>query len=724
MNRFLRLLPVMLLLTGTSCRTRIPEPECLLPRPTSIEHQRGALPLNFPLRLSIEAPDTTAATLRHFVLASGLPVEPASRPDDTPSRSAADERPVLHLHLENNAALPTSEEGYRLTITRRGIELRSRGEAGLFYGIQTLLQLHDRYGKRLPALEITDAPRFSYRGLHLDVSRHFFDAAFVKKQLRMMATLKLNRLHWHLTDGAGWRVAIDRYPELTGQAAWRHGATWQAWRDGGGRYCRREDPQAAGGYYTKAEIRDVVAFADSLHITIIPEIEFPAHSEEVLAVYPALAVMSVVISIGVVGLTTLAACRVSLREKPAALLLPRAPAAGKRIFLERVGPLWRRMSFSQKTTARNMFRYKKRFYMTVLGVAGCTALLLIGFGLQDSIVEIVARQYGSVQQADLTISLSSDKALDEGSSLTETLAARDEVESWGAFYTRTVSVYADAAGAGELSVTLVAAEEPQKLTEYFRLESALGRELPFIDGSVVLTQKTAELLGAAAGDSIWVQGTDGSRVQLTLTGVTENYLGAYLYVTQNTLARLVADSAPNTVYVRTSCADDTQRQTLSTVLLGCNYVSSTAFTADSAAMYDSTITCINYVVVLIIACAAALAAVVLYNLISVNIGERKKELATIKVLGFFDKEVYRYIFREIELLSVIGAAVGLAIGVPLHQFVIRTVESEQMMFIRMLEPTSFQYSVALTLLFTAAVCRAMRRQVRSISMVESMKAPE
>ena len=443
-----------------------------------------------------------------------------------------------------------------------------------------------------------------------------------------------------------------------------------------------------------------------------------------LAVYPALAVMSVVISIGVVGLTTLAACRVSLREKPAALLLPRAPAAGKRIFLERVGPLWRRMSFSQKTTARNMFRYKKRFYMTVLGVAGCTALLLIGFGLQDSIVEIVARQYGSVQQADLAISLSSDKALDEGSSLTETLAARDEVESWGAFYTRTVSVYADAAGAGELSVTLVAAEEPQKLTEYFRLESALGRELPFIDGSVVLTQKTAELLGAAAGDSIWVQGTDGSRVQLTLTGVTENYLGAYLYVTQNTLARLVADSAPNTVYVRTSCADDTQRQTLSTVLLGCNYVSSTAFTADSAAMYDSTITCINYVVVLIIACAAALAAVVLYNLISVNIGERKKELATIKVLGFFDKEVYRYIFREIELLSVIGAAVGLAIGVPLHQFVIRTVESEQMMFIRMLEPTSFLYSVALTLLFTVAVCRAMRRQVRNISMVESMKAPE
>ena len=443
-----------------------------------------------------------------------------------------------------------------------------------------------------------------------------------------------------------------------------------------------------------------------------------------LRVYPLLAVLSVVISIGVVGLTTLAACRVSLREKPAALLLPRAPAAGKRIFLERVKPLWRRMSFSQKTTARNMFRYKKRFYMTVLGVAGCTALLLIGFGLQDSIVEIVSRQYGTIQKADLTISLSSDKALDLDGGLTDTLASRDEVESWGAFYTRTVSVYDSREGNTELSVTLVAADGPQKMSEYFTLRSPSGSELPFIDGSVVLSEKTAELLGVSAGDSIWVQGTDGSRVELTLTGVAQNYLGAYLYVTENALQRLVADPAWNTVYARTTCATDTERQTLSTVLLGCNYVSGASFTADTAAMYDSTITCINYVVLLIIVCAAALAAVVLYNLISVNIGERKKELATIKVLGFFDKEVYRYIFREIELLSVIGAAVGLAIGAPMHQFVIRTVESEQMMFIRSLEPTSFVYSVALTLLFTVAVCRMMRRQVRAISMVESMKAPE
>ena len=149
------------------------------------------------------------------------------------------------------------------------------------------------------------------------------------------------------------------------------------------------------------------------------------------------------------------------------------------------------MSFSQKTTARNMFRYKKRFYMTVLGVAGCTALLLIGFGLQDSIVEIVSRQYDVIQKADLTISLSSDKALDLDGGLTDTLAARDEVESWGAFYTRTVPVYADQEGANELSVTLVAADGPQKVSEYFTLRSPAGSELPFIDGSVALQMKNA-----------------------------------------------------------------------------------------------------------------------------------------------------------------------------------------------------------------------------------------
>lgn len=270
------------LLAAFACQQPAPMDECITPRPLSVASENGSLNLERPLHLAIEAPQAEAAVLAGYLTETNLPLADPLSSDDRARL------PELRLACRDDASLPASEEGYRLTVSRRGVEILSRGDAGLFYGLQTLQQLRDRYGNCLPAVRIIDAPRFPYRGLHLDVSRHFFDKEFVKKQLRMMARLKLNRFHWHLTDGAGWRIEIERYPLLTEMAAWRHGATWQQWRDGGYRYARQDDPEATGGYYTKAEIREVVALADSLHITVIPEIEMPAHSEEVLAVYPAL----------------------------------------------------------------------------------------------------------------------------------------------------------------------------------------------------------------------------------------------------------------------------------------------------------------------------------------------------------------------------------------------------------------------------------------------------
>ena len=241
-----------------------------------------------------------------------------------------------------------------------------------------------------------------------------------------------------------------------------------------------------------------------------------------------------------------------------------------------------------------------------------------------------------------------------------------------------------------------------------------------------LAEKTAEKLGLSVGDSFEVETTDGGRRSLTLTGITENYVFTRLYLSQAQLKTLNGGALPawNAVYGQTDCSTDAARASLSSAILACNYVSSVSFIEDTTQMFDGLIGCLNYVVMLVIVCAAALAAVVLYNLISVNLGERKKELATIKVLGFYDKEVYRYIFREIDLLSLIGSLVGLVVGIPLHQFIIRTVEMDQMMFIRSIAPRSFVFSVALTMLFNFAVCLLMRRHVRQISMVESMKAPE
>ena len=444
-----------------------------------------------------------------------------------------------------------------------------------------------------------------------------------------------------------------------------------------------------------------------------------------LQFYPGMAAGSVLLSAAVIGIATWESCRASLKEKTAALLLPRAPVAGKRIFLEYITPLWKHMSFSQKTTARNLFRYKKRFFMTVLGVAGCTALLLIGFGIQDSILPMLTKQTTELNHSDLTISLSDEKAFTVENGVIDVLDASADVTSFGRFYTKSVTLYN--ADGDQQTISLVAAEDESQMTDYFTFRTRQGHKaISFDDSSVILTEKTAELLGLAVGDSFEVELSDGSRQTLTLTGITENYVFTRLYLSQTQLKRLTGGTLPawNTLYAQTSCPDTDARNALRTDLLACNYVGSVSFIEDTTEMFDNLIGCLNYVVILVIVCAAALAAVVLYNLISVNLGERKKELATIKVLGFYDKEVYRYIFREIDLLALIGSLVGLALGVPLHQFIIRTVEMDQMMFIRAAAPRSYLFSVALTLFFTVVVCRLMRRHIKKISMVESMKAPE
>ena len=444
-----------------------------------------------------------------------------------------------------------------------------------------------------------------------------------------------------------------------------------------------------------------------------------------LAFYPGMAAAGLGISAAVIGLTTWLACRSSLHEKTASLLLPRAPVAGKRILLEYITPLWKRMSFSQKTTARNLFRYKKRFFMTVLGVAGCTALLLIGFGIQDSLLPIVDKQCAELTHNDLTISLSSEKALTVEDGLADVLDRSSEVKSWGKFYSKSVSIY-NADGTVE-TVSLIAAEDDALLTQYNTFRTRQGHHaIAFGADSAILTEKTAAQLGLRVGDTFWVETPSGSRMELTLTGITENYIYARLYLSQEQFARYCGSTPVewNTVFSQTTCTSTDDTDALRAKLLACNYISGVTFTADTTGMLSNLIVCLNYVVGLVILCAGALAAVVLYNLISVNLAERKKELATIKVLGFYDKEVYRYIFREIDLLALIGSLVGLGLGVPLHQFIVRTIEMDRMMFIRTIAPRSYLISIALTMAFTFAVCFVMRRHVKQISMVESMKAPE
>ena len=277
-NIFKSVLFSTLLLIGNSCSDR--KEIDVIPMPRSVEYHSGNFTISpetkFYTNLSAESRQALTDYLEGTSLGS------------VPFAESATGNNGIELNL-GDSSIVTGNEAYRIEIDKKGIRLSASTETGIFYGLQTLLQLlNNSDNKTLPALTINDSPRFPYRGLHLDVSRHFFDKEFVKKQLNAMAYFKMNRLHWHLTDGAGWRIEIKKYPRLTSFAAWRPFDKLNDWWVGGRTFCEQDDPRAVGGYYTQDDIREVVAYAAERHITIIPEIEMPGHSEEVLATYPEL----------------------------------------------------------------------------------------------------------------------------------------------------------------------------------------------------------------------------------------------------------------------------------------------------------------------------------------------------------------------------------------------------------------------------------------------------
>lgn len=277
-NIFKSVLFSTLLLIGNSCSDR--KGIDVIPMPRSVEYHSGNFTISpetkFYTNLSAESRQALTDYLEGTSLGS------------VPFAESATGNNGIELNL-CDSSIVTGNEAYRIEIDKKGIRLSASTETGIFYGLQTLLQLlNNSDNKTLPALTINDSPRFPYRGLHLDVSRHFFDKEFVKKQLDAMAYFKMNRLHWHLTDGAGWRIEIKKYPRLTSFAAWRPFDKLNDWWVGGRTFCEKDDPRAVGGYYTQDDIREVVAYAAERHITIIPEIEMPGHSEEVLATYPEL----------------------------------------------------------------------------------------------------------------------------------------------------------------------------------------------------------------------------------------------------------------------------------------------------------------------------------------------------------------------------------------------------------------------------------------------------
>lgn len=426
------------------------------------------------------------------------------------------------------------------------------------------------------------------------------------------------------------------------------------------------------------------------------------------------------VAVAVTGIAALSACAVELKEVPAQLLRPKPPKTGKRIFLERVGFIWNRLSFLQKVSARNIFRYKKRIYMTVIGVAGCTALMFAGFGLKYSISSIVEKQYDEIFMYDLIgmhkDGLSQfeieeiDKQLTENEYISEHQLVRQETLSFEK-------------GRKKQDAYLLVLDDMDSFSDYVVLRDRRSKdEFALSQDGVVINEKLASLLEAKKGDSIIMQDKNGRDIEITITDITENYVMNYVYMSRQLYEKTLGDYKSNAFLVKLDGECDNDK--LSTSLLSNNNILGMSYSEEGGKKFRDIVGSLNYIVLVLIICAGALAFVVLYNLANINVEERIREIATIKVLGFYDNEVSSYVSRESFISSMMGMLAGLLVGIPFLKFIIATAEVDVVMFNPKMRWDSFVFASVLTMLFTVIVDRVMYKRLKKVDMVSSLKSVE
>lgn len=443
------------------------------------------------------------------------------------------------------------------------------------------------------------------------------------------------------------------------------------------------------------------------------------------------ALLSGLSGIGITLLSTIAAVLSSLKEEPSSLMLPKAPKAGSKILLERFEPLWSRLSFSWKVTIRNLVRYKRRLIMTLVGIAGCTALLLVAFGLRDSISDIIDNQWPAISHYDYIVGMTPDVSSEEADQINA------ELNQVGAtnihrITRENVLLESPTQKAGSLTrTTIMTSNSLQDLTGLATLRNRLsGQAIELREDSVVITEKLAKRLGVGVGDTIQVYAQDrignasGEPSTLTITGVAENYVGSYLYVGPSAWHSLgIQDDATDGWYA-TLPENQTTRDAFGEKLINQAGVATVDDVNEAIHTYKESLAVVNRVVAILIVAAALLAFIVLYNLTNINIEERIREIASLKVLGFTRHEVDAYVFREIALLAVFGALFGLVLGTYLEGFVVQTAEIDLVMFGRAIHAPSYWFAFGLTLVFSLLVYVAMRPKLKNIDMVESLKSVE
>ena len=408
-------------------------------------------------------------------------------------------------------------------------------------------------------------------------------------------------------------------------------------------------------------------------------------------------------------------CRKELREVPASILRPKAPRNGKRILLERMGWIWKRISFLHKVSLRNVMRYKQRFFLMILGVSGCTALLLTGFGVRDSIQNVTDYQYGEISVYDAELNFTDGLSDEERDNFQSGHGDIGEI-----LYLSASSV--DIGSEDNLKSSTLSTVLSGELENFIHLRSEEGDVSLPENGEILLSKGMASMLNVGRGDSVIVTNDEFRSLELTVCGVFDNYIGDYMFVTQDTMMELNGEAPLNTAYV--IFKDGVDRNTASAQLLDDDLVSRVALSQDTKNSVDSSFSSLNIIVVLIILCAGALAFIVLFNLININIGERIREIATIKVLGFYNGESSAYVFREVNMLTVLGSLLGLVLGKLLHAFVMTQIRTDGICFDVRIAWQSYVFSLLLTFAFAVLVRIAMSYKLGRISMSESLKAVE
>lgn len=422
---------------------------------------------------------------------------------------------------------------------------------------------------------------------------------------------------------------------------------------------------------------------------------------------------SLICSVG----TTVVACRSALKCPPADLIRPKSPAAGKRIWLERITPVWSKLKFMHKVTLRNIFRFKKRMVMMLMGIAGCTALVLTALGLYDSIANIGNYQFDDIMTYDISVTFSDE--------ITDTVIENvsDELSDRIVTQASSMSYSTDVSANDVYKTAYYIVSDDASFENVIKLHLD-GKEVSLpSDGGVLISEKLASMLGVEEGDSITLYTTEGGSAEATVSGLVENYVSHYVYMTGEAYEEIFGE-AYEPVTMMLCLTDDADEYSASATLLNMDGVSSVSVVSDTRQMIENMMQSLNYVVALILICAAALAFIVMFNLGNINISERAREIATIKVLGFRKSETDDYIFRENIILTVMGIVVGLPLGVLLHMFVMSQIKVDMVSFKVVINPLSFVITVILVILFAIITDVILRKKISAIDMAESLKSVE